>query len=65
MNWQSFVQWAADRLSEKSTWAGIFALVTPLTGLVLPADQAAAITSVGIAIAGAILVFTKTDKGAS
>jgi hypothetical protein len=64
VNLKSFLQWAAERASEKSTWAGILGLVTPLTGLVLPAEQAAAITSVGMAVAGAILVFTKTDKGA-
>jgi hypothetical protein len=60
MDWKAFAQWAAERLEEKSTWAGIIAIVTPLSGFVVPADQAAAITSVGMAVAGAVLVFTKS-----
>lgn len=64
MNWKAVLQWIGERASEKSTWAGLIAIVTPLTGLVLSADQAAAVTTAGMAIAGLILVLTKTDKGA-
>ena len=59
MNWQSLLQWAADRLAEKSTWAGVLSIVAAITGASLPADQAAAITTAGVAVAGVVLVFTK------
>ena len=46
------------RLGEPSTYRGIFALLTAL-GIALKPEQAAAITSVGLALIGAVNVFKK------
>ena len=59
MNWQAMLQWAAERASEKSTWIGLLSIVAAITGASLPPDQATAITTAGVALAGVVLVFTK------
>lgn len=59
MNWQAMLQWVAERASEKSTWIGLLSIVAAITGASLPPDQATAITTAGVALAGVVLVFTK------
>lgn len=49
------------RLGEASTYRGIFALLTAL-GLALKPEQAAAITSLGLALIGTVNVFKKDAK---
>lgn len=46
------------RLGEPSTWRGLFALLTAL-GISLHPEQMAAITSLGLALIGAVNVFRK------
>lgn len=50
--------WVLARLAERSTWVGAVTLLASL-GLTLDPNQAAMIVSVGGALAGAIMVFTK------
>ena len=52
------VDWALDRLSERSTWLGIIALFVS-AGIKLDPQQAAMVAAGGAALSGAILVFTK------
>ena len=47
-----------SRLSEASTWRGIFAALTGV-GIAISPDQAASFTALGLAIIGVIGVFTK------
>lgn len=49
------------RLGEPSTYRGLFALLTAL-GLALNPEQAAAITSTGLALIGMVNVFKKDAK---
>ena len=55
-----FWNYVLQRLCERSTWLGLIGLATA-AGVNLYPDQIAAITSAGVAIAGAILTFT-ADK---
>jgi hypothetical protein len=50
-----------ELLGEPSTWRGIALLITA-AGIQLSPDQVSAITSVGLAVSGAIGVFVR-DKG--
>ncbi|WP_168220225.1 hypothetical protein [Azospirillum thermophilum] len=52
------MRYILDRLSERSTWLGLIALASAL-GVAVTPDQAAAITSAGTALAGAVGIFTK------
>lgn len=45
----------AQKAAEKTTWAGALALVTAL-GIYLSPEDIALITSIGTAVAGAVLV---------
>ncbi|CAB4133879.1 hypothetical protein UFOVP263_34 [uncultured Caudovirales phage] len=45
------------RLSEASTWRGVIALLTAV-GITLTPDQTSAIVSLGLALMGAVGVFT-------
>lgn len=54
------LKYVLDRLKERSTWLGLVALVTT-AGVALDPAQAEAIVSLGVALAGAVAVFTK-DK---
>jgi hypothetical protein len=57
---KNFLKWLAARLSERSTWLGITGLATA-AGLNANPDQVNAVVTVGVAVAGAVLTFTK-DK---
>lgn len=48
------------RLSEPSTYRGIFALLTAM-GIAIQPDQAAAITALGLSLIGCVNVFRKED----
>lgn len=52
------MQYLIDRLSERSTWTGIIALVSAL-GIAVSPEQANAIAAAGAGVAGLIGVFTK------
>lgn len=45
------------RLKERSTWLGIMSIVT-VAGIAISPEQSEAIVNAGVAIAGAIAVFT-------
>lgn len=47
-----------ERLSEASTWRGIISIITAC-GVAIAPDQVEAIVAAGLAIVGAIGVFTK------
>jgi len=49
------------RLSEASTWRGVFAALTGL-GIAISPENAAAYTAVGLSIVGLIGVLTKDNK---
>ena len=52
------MKYIMDRLSEPSSWRGIFAALTGV-GIAISPDQAASFTALGLAIIGVIGVFTK------
>lgn len=52
------MQYLLDRLSERSTWVGIVAILSAC-GISIEPDQAVAIAAAGAAVAGAVNVFTK------
>lgn len=52
--------WLLNQLTESSTWRGLVWLLT-VFGIILNPEQTAAITALGMAIAGALGVFLK-DK---
>lgn len=54
------LKFITDRLKERSTWAGLTALLAAV-GLALTPEQAEAIVAAGLALGGAIFAFTK-DK---
>lgn len=54
------LQWITDRMKERSTWLGLTTIATA-AGVSLAPEQVEAIAVLGMAIAGAIAVFTK-DK---
>ena len=56
----AFISYILGRLSEPSTWRGIIWIATAF-GLALSPDQKEAIATAGMALVGAIGVFTK-DK---
>lgn len=58
MNTNPMLSYILARLGEASTYRGIFALLTAV-GLALKPEQAAAITSAGLALIGVINVFKK------
>jgi hypothetical protein len=55
------ITYIVSRLGEASTWRGLIMLCTAI-GIQVSPDQAAAIVSLGMAIAGAIGVFTPDAK---
>jgi hypothetical protein len=50
-----------ERLKERSTWAGIIAILTGF-GVSLKPELSAAISTVGMGIAGLVLVIIKEEK---
>lgn len=58
---KKIVQFTLDRLKEKSTWIGVTGLLSAV-GMTLSPEQTASISTAGVAIASAILAFTKEDK---
>jgi hypothetical protein len=56
----SFIEYIVGRLGEASTWRGLIWIATAV-GLALSPEQKEAIVTAGMALAGAIGVFTK-DK---
>jgi hypothetical protein len=50
------LKYVLDRIKEPSTWRGLTWLLTA-AGVVLSPDQAAAVTALGMAIAGALGAF--------
>lgn len=54
------LKWIIDRAKERSTWIGLTGLLTA-AGIALSPEQAEAIATVGVALAGAVAVLTK-DK---
>ena len=55
------LKFITDRLKERSTLAGLTAVLTAV-GLALTPEQAEAIITAGLAISGAIFAFTKDKK---
>ena len=59
----SVLQWLGERLSEKSTWAGIGMIVAAL-GLKINPDYWNEIITIGTTVGGALLVFIKEKPSA-
>ena len=53
--------WFIDRLREASTWRGITLMLTA-AGVTLSPEQASAIATAGIGLAGALGVFTRDKR---
>lgn len=58
---KTLVSWALNRLAENSTWRGIILLLTA-AGVAISPEQAAAITSAGLALVGLINVIRKAPN---
>lgn len=58
------MNWLLNQLKEASTWRGLVWLLT-VFGMALNPEQAAAITALGMAVAGALGVFLKDQLGKS
>lgn len=56
---EALLQFVLDRLSEKSTWVGIIAILTELIGKELSPAMQGAVESFGLAAVGLILVLLK------
>lgn len=57
-------KWLLDRLKEKTTWGIIITTAGTILGVQLSPEKSEAITTVGLAIVGAIGAFsTETPKG--
>lgn len=54
--------YAAQRLQEPSTWAGLVASATAIIGYNAPPDIQAAIVQVGVAITGLLLAFIREGR---
>ena len=54
-------KWILDRLKEKSTWAGILAVVAA-AGVTLNPELKDAIVAAGVSIAGLVAVIVKENK---
>lgn len=52
------LHWILDRLKERSTWVGLTTAITAI-GVGLSPEEASAIATAGVAVAGAIIAFTK------
>lgn len=50
-----------DRAKEKTTWLGLIAILTA-AGVAISPEQVEAIATLGLAIAGAVGVFTKEKQ---
>ena len=55
---EGFLQYLLDRFKERSTWAGLLALLGSL-GIALNPEQTEAIIALGLAVIGVISVFIK------
>lgn len=58
------MNWLLNQLKEASTWRGLVWLLT-VFGIALNPEQTAAITALGMAVAGALGVFLKDQLGKS
>lgn len=58
---KKMLEFVIGRLKERSTWLGLIGIVTA-AGVSLSPEQSEAIVVLGVAIAGAVAVFTKDDK---
>lgn len=54
------LKWIIDRAKERSTWIGLTGLLTA-AGIALSPEQAEAVATLGVALAGAVAVLT-ADK---
>ena len=52
------IDWLMERLKERSTWLGIVSFLTA-AGVALDPEQAAALVTGEVAVAGAIAAFTR------
>lgn len=58
------MQWIADRLSERGTWAGILVLASGVLHFTVSAPVAEAIASAGVALGGLLAVVMKEQGNA-
>lgn len=52
------MKYLIDRMSERSTWVGLIAILSAF-GVVLSPEQTEAVVALGAATAGAVGIFTK------
>jgi hypothetical protein len=55
---KNFAEYLLSRLRERSSWLGIISVLT-VVGVSLSPEQTQAVVSAGVALAGAIAVFTR------
>lgn len=59
MNWQALRDWLVERLTERSSWAGLISGAGIIGGVSVAPDKAAEIASAGAVVAAMIGVLTK------
>jgi len=57
----NFAEYLLSRLRERSSWLGIISVLT-VVGVSLSPEQTQAVVSAGVALAGAIAVFTRDQE---
>ncbi|MGM0423276.1 MAG: hypothetical protein ACQEQL_09305, partial [Pseudomonadota bacterium] len=58
---KKFIGYLLSRLRERSSWLGIISVLTAV-GVSLSPEQTQAVVSAGVALAGAIAVFTSDQE---
>jgi len=58
---KNFAEYLLSRLRERSSWLGIISVLT-VVGVSLSPEQTQAVVSAGVALAGAIAVFTRDQE---
>lgn len=59
MAWKRGARWFAERFAERGTWGGVLVAVCSLAGAQIAPERAEQITTLGVLIAGGILVAVK------
>lgn len=56
------MQWLIERMTEKSTWAGVLTAIGTVCGVIVKPEFAVQITGAGVALASLALFIMKEDK---
>jgi hypothetical protein len=58
MNIDSIIMWLLARLEERSTWIGVIGMLSSI-GVTVSPQNASLIATIGVALSGGIMAFTK------